>query len=302
METYWKDYTGDDETFWEHEFGKHGTCMSTLNPSCYDNYQPTQEATDYFKRTVSVFKTLPSYKWLAAAGIVPSSTATYALADIQAALKANFGHNVVIDCNSKHELNELWYHFNVRGSIQTGEFVPVEPVGSGSTCPSTGIKYLPKYQTASSSTVAPTSTGTATTTGVGATASTSASPVALSGKGTFNVVSPAVPPSQTGGFLISGGTWYRNGGTPATYTATPNADGLTFTLNTSKGLCTVLADSSISCAAGVTNASSFGYDGTYLTYEGSSTFYAAAVPTGTPQATVYTTPMEVSLQATWVAK
>lgn len=301
MEKYWKDYQGNDEDFWEHEFGKHGTCMSTLEPSCYDNYTPGKEASDFFKRTVRLFKTLPSYEWLAEAGIVPSTTARYTLAAIQAALKAKFGHNAIVNCNRNQELDELWYHFNVRGSIQFGEFVPVDPVGSPSTCPATGIKYLPKYQT---TTTTPTSMSvTATSTGATAspTAAPSGSPTVLNGRGTFNVVSPNVPPSQTGGFLISGGNWYRNGGTPATYTATPNPDGLTFTLTTSKGNCGIVG-TSLSCGTGVTTPSSFGYDGTYLTYSGLSTFYAAAVPTGTVQGTVYTIPMAVSLQATWVGK
>ena len=31
MDTYWKDYNGNDDTFWEHEWNKHGTCVvSTL--------------------------------------------------------------------------------------------------------------------------------------------------------------------------------------------------------------------------------------------------------------------------------
>ena len=61
MNTYWKDNQGDDETFWEHEWGKHGTCISTLSPSCYTNYQATEEAVDFFQKVVDLFNTLPSY-------------------------------------------------------------------------------------------------------------------------------------------------------------------------------------------------------------------------------------------------
>lgn len=61
MNTYWKDINGDDETFWEHEWSKHGTCISTLKPSCYTGYQTHEEAADFFKVTVDLFKTLPSY-------------------------------------------------------------------------------------------------------------------------------------------------------------------------------------------------------------------------------------------------
>ncbi|KAH8891975.1 ribonuclease t2 [Thozetella sp. PMI_491] len=288
MSVYWKDYQGNDESFYEHEFSKHGTCISTLNPSCYDNYRPTQEVKDYFYRAVKLFQGLPSYKWLAEAGIVPSTTATYTLANIQAALSKHYGHNVIVNCNSKKELDELWYHYHVQGNIQTGTFVPVDPVGSASTCPSTGIKYLPKYQTPASTTT--TSSATATSTRPASTG-----PAALSGKGYFYVDSPGL---ASGSFLISGGTWYRNGGTPATYTATPVGDGLTFTLNTSKGKCLV-ANSVLTCAAANTDSSAFGFDGTYLTYGGSNTFYTDSVPSGTTQATVYTAQKAVSLQAYW---
>jgi ribonuclease T2 len=61
MNTYWKDYQGQDETFWEHEWGKHGTCISTMQPKCYTGYQPTEEVVDFFQKTVDLFKTLPSY-------------------------------------------------------------------------------------------------------------------------------------------------------------------------------------------------------------------------------------------------
>ncbi|KAH6692720.1 ribonuclease Trv [Plectosphaerella plurivora] len=337
METFWKDQAGDDEDFWEHEFNKHGTCMSTLEPECYPGYAPGQEVVDYFKRTVALFKTLPSYKWLEDAGIVPSTTATYTLKQINAALASHHGHDVIINCNKQGEINELWYHFNVQGSVQTGKFVPAVPFGT-STCPAEGIKYLPKQKTEtpsssvsslpssstsstssiiSSSSVATSSTAssssivvstastlstvyssTASSTTTSASVPTPSTPSStLSGRGRFYAVSPGV---SNGGFLITAGTWYRGGGTPATYTATPLGDG-SFSISSSRGRCAVQEDSQLLCAASVTVSSAFGFDGTYLTYEGSSTFYAAAVPSGTTQGLVFTEANAVTLQFTWTA-
>ena len=56
MQTYWKDYTGNDEAFWEHEWGKHGTCISTFEPRCYVDYSPQEEVVEYFRKTVELFK------------------------------------------------------------------------------------------------------------------------------------------------------------------------------------------------------------------------------------------------------
>ncbi|RYP26124.1 hypothetical protein DL767_008164 [Monosporascus sp. MG133] len=144
METYWKDNKGNDGRFWAHEFNKHGTCVSTLDTECYDAYKTAQELADYFTKAVDVFKTLPSYEWLAEADIVPSTTATYARAAIQDALKGAYNQTVIVNCNKNKELSELRYHCNVLGSVQTGNFVTVEPLGSSTNCPRTGIKYLPK--------------------------------------------------------------------------------------------------------------------------------------------------------------
>lgn len=220
MQTYWKDISGTDETFWEHEWGKHGTCISSLKPSCYTNYQPTQEAVDFFERTVSLFQSLPSYSWLSAAGIVPSTSATYTLSAIESALTAKFGSAVTINCNSNHELNELWYHYNVQGSVQSGTFKPAAPVGSGSTCPSTGIKYLPKPGGSPAPTTTKGSPGTTLTTSTTASTGTgtgTGGDTTLSGKGYLNVVSGG---SQNG-CIIGAGTWYTTG-TCATFTATPS--------------------------------------------------------------------------------
>ena len=127
MNTYWISDSGTNEAFWEHEWGKHGTCISTLEPDCYTDYTPQEEVVDFFNKVVSLFKTLPSYTWLSNAGIVPSSTTTYNSADILAALQSPRGVTAVIQCENTNELDEIWYFYDVQGSVQTGTFIPTNP-------------------------------------------------------------------------------------------------------------------------------------------------------------------------------
>ncbi|KAG0648795.1 Ribonuclease T2 [Hyphodiscus hymeniophilus] len=212
MNEYWLDENGDNESFWEHEWGKHGTCISTFKPSCYTGYTSTEEVPDFFQKTVDIFKTLDTYT-ATNAGIVPSSSKTYTASQIQAAFVNDFGYSVSIQCASG-ALDEVWYSFDVRGSIQTGTFVPTEPVGSTSSCSSSGIKYLPKSGSP---------TPTTTTTGGGS--SPTGSGGSFSGSGYLN----AVTSGSQKGCLISAGTWYTSG-TCATYTAT--VSGVTATVFT----------------------------------------------------------------------
>lgn len=265
--------------------GKHGTCISTLEPNCYTNYKPTEEVPDFFNRTVNLFKSLPTYQWLSEAGITPSSSATYTSAQIQSALSKNRGgHQVYLGCTSGSTLDEVWYFFNVEGSVQTGTFEPADLIGSASTCPSTGIKYLPKSGSGSTptTTTTATSTGTATktTASTGTAAPTSTSTGApFSGSGTLNVVTNG---SQTG-CIISAGTWYTSG-TCATFKATSSGD--SFTLSSSKGKCAI-ANGTLTCGSGVSSATSFSADGANLVYDGDDMFSASGVPSGSTQATVY---------------
>lgn len=146
MNTYWLPNSGTTESFWEHEWNKHGTCINTLAPSCYgETYTPGMEAVDFFTRTVGLFKTLDTYTALANAGITPSAEVTYTNQQIQNALSQVTGSAVVLGC-TKGVLNQAWYTYNVRGSLQTGVFVATDPAGSGArgTCPGSGIRYLPK--------------------------------------------------------------------------------------------------------------------------------------------------------------
>ncbi|KFZ09862.1 hypothetical protein V501_05462 [Pseudogymnoascus sp. VKM F-4519 (FW-2642)] len=276
MDTNWKDYQGNDETFWEHEWGKHGTCISTLDTTCYDNYKPQTEVVDYFEKAVELNKGLNSYKILADAGITPSQTATYTLVQIQNALKAAHGFIPTLGCKSG-VLQEIWYHYNVLGSVQTGQFVPTEPDGTKSTCPATGVKYLVKYATGTPS-------GTATApapTGTGA---------PFSGKGFLQ----AYTSGSNKGCLIGAGTWYTTG-TCAGYTATESGAG--FTLKSGKGDCGIV-DSVFTCAAGVT-PSVFTDSAGLLAYEGSSNFYTTAVPSGSVQGKVTTAQQAVLVTFKW---
>ncbi|EZF23968.1 hypothetical protein H112_03444 [Trichophyton rubrum D6] len=278
MMKYFKDYKGDDESFWEHEWNKHGTCMSTFETKCYMNYMPQQEVGDYFTKLVELFKGLNTYKTLADAGITPSNDKTYALRDLQAAVKSSFGMEITFNCKNG-ALNEAWYFYNVRGSAQTGEYIPTLPGGTPSTCPETGIRYLPKNGGG---------THPPTTTTPGSPAPTGT----FSGKGYLTVTVMG----EEDGCLISSGNWYTTG-TCATYRAAASGSG--FTLTSSKGACGMVNDQ-FKCGSGVT-ASVFGASEGKLAASGKSTFYADKIPSGSTQVPVYTAPRAIPLTVSWQA-
>lgn len=124
MNTYYKDVNGDDESFWEHEWNKHGTCYTTLRARC-QNPSSGMSAEDaalvgYFEEMVRLFKTLPTYKWLSDAGITPSSSKAYRLSDLQAALSTQHGADVYIGCTNRNVIDEFWYYYNVKGPLIDG--------------------------------------------------------------------------------------------------------------------------------------------------------------------------------------
>ncbi|KAI0413453.1 ribonuclease T2-like protein [Xylaria grammica] len=278
MQDYWQSNSESAEAFWEHEWSTHGTCVSTLDPDCYSSYTKGQEAADYFQVVVDLFKSLDTYSALSAAGITPSSSKTYTSAQIQAALLKVTGKAAVISCSSS-ELYQVYYGFFVNGPLTGADFVPATIVGQSSNCPSSGIKYLPKSGTGTSPT-STTTTATKTATGT------------FSGKGYLN----AYYNGNADGCLITAGTWYTTG-TCATYTATASGSG--FTLASSKGNCGIVSGA-FTCASGV-SATVFNAVGGKLAYNGATTFYASVVPTGSTQATVYTSSKSYSVTFQWQA-
>ncbi|MCJ1304046.1 ribonuclease T2-like [Hypocenomyce scalaris] len=289
MDTYWKDQGGADESFWEHEWGKHGTCISTLDPDCYTNYTPQEEVVDFFNKTVQLFQGLDSYSYLAAAGILPSSTQIYTSAEIQAALSAPRGVAVTISC-SGNALDEIWYYYNVAGSVQTGQFEPAAPDGPKSTCPATGVQYLPKNM---SSTPSPTSVMPSSVNPTSIPTSTTPSEP-FQGSGYLEVQTGG----QSQGCIISPGTWYI-GGTCATFIAAASGDG--FTLTSSKGNCAIINEV-LSCASSIATPDTFSSLNAELAVGGSPSFYANGVPSGSTQQTVSTSMASTSLTITWQNK
>ncbi|KIL71547.1 hypothetical protein M378DRAFT_155136 [Amanita muscaria Koide BX008] len=143
MQTYWKDINGNDEQLWEHEWATHGTCMSTLWPSCLPSGSPTgAEAVAFCQTVVRLFQNSDIYNGLANAGITPSTSATYSLSTLQSALKTAFGVTPALNCGSG-SLNEVYIYFHLRGSVIDGTFDPIDAPVAGS-CPSSGIRYPPK--------------------------------------------------------------------------------------------------------------------------------------------------------------
>ncbi|KAJ7161258.1 ribonuclease [Mycena crocata] len=271
MNTYWKDNGGDDESFWEHEWSK-GTCMSTLDVKCLPSGSTKgAEAVVYFNTVVRLFKALPTYQWLAAAGITPSASTTHTLASLVTALKAGFGSTPALDCTGS-AVSQISYYYHLRGSAIDGTFVAIDAPKAGS-CASTGIKYLTKTGNPASTTTATTTTKTTTS----ATTTATGAPTGIPTKATIHAIQNGF---STGG-LLSLGTWSTQ--TLATYTLTGTPS--SFTLTSSKGSCGV-SGGVFACGSGLSSTFSTVTSGSLLllAYNGGTSFSSDAVPSGS---TVY---------------
>ncbi|KAK5086760.1 Ribonuclease T2 precursor (RNase T2) [Lithohypha guttulata] len=188
MTKHWLSLDSNNAHLWSHEWNKHGTCISTLRPKCYENHQSSTRSAsegsngdvlDYFTHAALLYSSLPTYDFFERHGIVPSHDKTYELDHLQRAIQDSpHGADATIKCRNHNELSEIWYSFHVRASLrdamdlwwdgnkQWNTWVPASPQGQVSNCPATGIKYLPKHglEQPPSSTMTHTRTATATAT------------------------------------------------------------------------------------------------------------------------------------------
>ncbi|KAF9074958.1 RNase Irp1 [Rhodocollybia butyracea] len=135
---------GSNEELWEvNEWAEHGTCYSTLEVNCLPSGSPQgAEAVAFFEQVVTIFQTLPTYTWLTNQGITPDSSTTHTYTALTDALQAEAGVIPALQCDGS-DLSEVYWYFNLRGSIIDGEFEPIDAPSKGS-CSSSGIKWLPK--------------------------------------------------------------------------------------------------------------------------------------------------------------
>ncbi|CDK30067.1 unnamed protein product [Kuraishia capsulata CBS 1993] len=236
MNRIWKNFNGDDDSLWVHEFNKHGTCMTTLSPSCYDqsNYSVNQNVVDFYRASVDLYEQLPTFKWLSDNGIVPSEEQTYSKQQIEDTLSARFGQPVFVSCNRYHALQEVWYFHHLKGSITNGEYVPI-PALANSKCPPEGIRFLPKS-------FKPSPTG-----------GPPSQPKPTGGSG----IDGYIKLTELPGCLIGNGRWYTSG-TCARYKLIKAPFG-GYNLKTSKGWCGIGATGDLECNPRI-GPMQFGYD------------------------------------------
>ncbi|KAH8832272.1 ribonuclease T2 [Flagelloscypha sp. PMI_526] len=255
MNTYWKNNAGTDESLWEHEWAKHGTCLSTLETSCLPSGTAAKaEAVAYFNTAVALHKSLPTYTWLKNAGIVPSSTATYTLSAFTAAIKAGSGVTPAVDCSSG-ALNQIYYYYHLRGSVVDGAWTLINAPSAG-TCGSS-FTYPPKDGD--------------------------------SGGGGDGSLPTKAHITGTVGGLLTAGTWSTQ--TLATMTLSGTVSG--FTMTSSKGSCGVSSNVLV-CGTGVSSTFTAVTSGSslLLAYSGVTSWTTTGTPSGT---TVYSLTLGTSL-------
>ncbi|KXN71523.1 base non specific RNase Rh [Conidiobolus coronatus NRRL 28638] len=137
MNEYWSSYKGDNPAFWSHEWNKHGTCLSTVEPKCYTNYQTGMEVRDYFKQALALRKQFNLYKILSDNGVKPGRT--YSKQQITDAIRDGLGKQATLVCKGK-ALQEVRIELKVQGK---NDYKPIDVKNVGS-CPKSGIQYNPK--------------------------------------------------------------------------------------------------------------------------------------------------------------
>ena len=126
LNTYWPSLNGPSDTFWQHEYEKHGTCCTDVFP----------DELSYFNGTLALPAQYNITSALAAHGIYPSNTKSFQLTAFNAALKAEYGQSAVLTCDSQHRIETAVQCISKSGAIMAC------PASVKGAC-SGGLAYLP---------------------------------------------------------------------------------------------------------------------------------------------------------------
>ncbi|KAI8882317.1 ribonuclease T2, partial [Backusella circina FSU 941] len=107
MMHYWNP-DEDYNNLWLHELKKHASCMSTIQPSCYDD-DAVRGWIDYFESTVQLYLKYPIFDVLKAHGILPGYY--YSTDSIKDALFSTWNITLSLQCE-ENILSEVFLYFH----------------------------------------------------------------------------------------------------------------------------------------------------------------------------------------------
>jgi len=142
MNKYWPTKFSDNNDFWAHEWGKHGTCVTTLNPECFKQsptYRKGMEVNNYFKASLQLRQKYELYRVLKKNGIVATldKSRWRTTDEVSAAIKREYGVDVQIKCQSGL-IFEIIMYFAAQGQ---GSYVPIDvPSNLRHSCGKAGSK------------------------------------------------------------------------------------------------------------------------------------------------------------------
>ncbi|XP_069116304.1 ribonuclease Oy-like isoform X1 [Argopecten irradians] len=141
MKVLWPNMYADTsmESFWEHEWTKHGTCASSL--------AATSNEAQYFQKALDLAGTYGASQLLAKENIVPSSSRTYSLEEVEVALAHQLGAKAKVECTKDEKTGKMMlYEVEICLNKQFNPVDCYESNGSSdyhSDCPHSGIEYPP---------------------------------------------------------------------------------------------------------------------------------------------------------------
>jgi len=98
MTAHWPSYTGQDNTFWQHEWGKHGTCCSKT--------AGLEDQLSYFSAALKMRSQEGMLSALQKAGILPNGKG-YTFSAMTSAIKTSIGAAPVMGCKTGNTLSEI---------------------------------------------------------------------------------------------------------------------------------------------------------------------------------------------------